>query len=98
DLPKFKPASLDEVRRRCAAPDFDPGLRLYAIENGRAVGYTTFAASGRIGFPWCRRGFERYAEPLFEALLAALRQRGIAHAWAAYRADWTDVAEFFARH
>jgi hypothetical protein len=98
DLPKFKPASLDEVRRRCAAPDFDPATRLYAIDGGRPVGYATFAASGRIGFPWCRRGFEQHAEPLFDALLAAMRQRGIVRGWAAYRADWTGVADFFVRH
>ena len=31
-LPKFKPATLDEVRRRCRAADFDVGSRFFAIE------------------------------------------------------------------
>lgn len=98
DLPKFKPASLDEVRRRCAAPDFDPTTRLYAIENGRPVGYATFAISGRVGVPWCRRGCEQHAAPLFAATLDAMRQRGLTHAWAAYRADWSPVAAFLTQH
>jgi hypothetical protein len=98
DLPKFKPATLDEVRRRCAAADFDPTTRLYAVEGGRVVGYTTFSASGRVGFPWCRRGFEQHAEPLFAALLDAMRQRRILRAWAAYRGDWLGVAEFLGKH
>jgi hypothetical protein len=77
DLPKFKPATLDEVRRRVKAHDFDPTTRLYAVQSGRPVAYITFAASGRIGYPWCRKGAEQWAEPLLEAVLNALRQRGI---------------------
>src|SRR5713101_7577577 len=38
-LPKFKPATLDEVRRRCRAADFDPSTRFYAVEGDRPVGY-----------------------------------------------------------
>ena len=32
DLPKFKPATLDEVRRRHRGSDFDPTARFFAIE------------------------------------------------------------------
>src|SRR5205809_1066061 len=38
-LPKFKPATLDEVRRRCRAPEFDPQTRFFAIDNEQPVGY-----------------------------------------------------------
>jgi hypothetical protein len=98
DLPKYKPATLDEVRRRLRAPDFDPGTRLYAIENGRPVGYATFAASGRIGFPWCRKGAEQHREPLLEAVLEAMKQRALSRAWAAYRGDWAPLRDFFMAH
>jgi len=98
DLPKFKPASLDEVRRRCAAPDFDPTTRLYAIDNGRPVGYATFSASGRVGVPWCRRGFEHLADELLKAALAEMKRRGLTSAWAGYRGDWPTVAEFLGKH
>src|SRR5213075_3432989 len=53
-LPKFKPASLDEVRRRVRDPGFDPGTRFFAEEDGRPVGYATFSADGRVSYPWCR--------------------------------------------
>ena len=42
--------------------------------------------NGRIGFPWCRAGSERFAEPLFTAALDSLRGRGIGRAYAAYAA------------
>src|SRR5262245_42221951 len=80
ELPKFKPATVDEVRRRCRAADFDPATRLYAIEDGRPVAYATFQPNGRVSFPWCRKGRERWAGPLFDQVLAALRARGIARA------------------
>src|SRR4051812_4327247 len=47
-LPRFKPATLDELRRRLRGPDFDPSSRFYALADGRPVGYATFAASGRV--------------------------------------------------
>src|SRR5262249_1889585 len=88
-LPGFKPATLDEVRRRCRAADFSPAMRLYAEEADQVVGYATFADSGRINFPWCRKGHEACATPLFQRTIEAMRQRGLKRAFAAYRADWT---------
>lgn len=98
DLPKFKAATLDEVRRRCRPPEFDPTTRAFAVEAGRPIGYASFYPNGRIGFPWCRRGQEAAAEPLLEHVLAALRQRGVKKAFAAYRADWQPQREFFLAH
>src|SRR5581483_2809788 len=95
DLPRFKPATLDEVRRRLTGPDFDPSARFYALANGRPAAYATFQANGRVSFPWCRRGHEALAEPLFLHMLAAMRQRGHKKAFAAYRGDWPVVKEFF---
>jgi hypothetical protein len=97
-LPKFKPATLDEIRRRCRAPDFDPGTRFFAVADGRPVGYATFHGNGRVSFPWCRPGHEALAEPLFDAVLAAMRARGLPRAFAAYRADWTGPGDFFTAH
>src|SRR5438874_4371937 len=97
-LPKFKPATLDEVRRRCSAPGFDPRSRFFAIEDGQTVGYASFHANGRISYPWCRKGFERWAKPLLEAVLQAMRERGMKQALAAYRQDWTAPKQFFLEH
>jgi hypothetical protein len=97
-LPKFKAATLDEIRRRCHADDFDPTTRFYAEVKGRVVGYATFQSSGRVSFPWTRAGHEAAAEPLFEAVLQAMKARGLLRAFAAYRADWTTQSEFFQRH
>jgi hypothetical protein len=94
-LPRFKPATLDEVRRRLRGPDFDPTARFYALANGRPVGYATFSAAGRVGFPWCRKGHEAMAAPLLDAVLDGMRQRGLKSAFAAYRADWPSVRAFF---
>ena len=98
DLPKFKPATLDELRRRLRGPDFDPGARFFAVEGGRPVGYAAFHANGRVSFPWCRKGSEQWAEPLLEAVLQAMRQRGLPSAFAAYRADWPAQRDFFLGH
>lgn len=97
-LPHFKPAGLQEVRRRTQAADFDPGMRFVAHENGQPLGYVNFNANGRMSYPWCRKGCERAAEPLFEAMLQTLRQRRIKNVFAAYRADWQPVLDFFTRH
>jgi hypothetical protein len=97
-LPKFKPATLDEVRRRCRAPDFDPGTRFFAVADGPPVGYASFHANGRVSFPWCRPGHEAQAEPLFAAVLEAMRGRGLTRAFAAYRGDWPAQGEFFLAH
>jgi hypothetical protein len=98
DLPRFKPATLDEIRRRVRAGDFDPGTRFFAIADGQPVGYASFHANGRVSYPWCRRGHERHATPLFEAVLGEMRRRQIATAFAAYRGDWPALAAFFEAH
>jgi hypothetical protein len=98
DLPKFKPAMLDEVRRRCSAADFDPAARFYALAGGRPVGYVTFQANGRVSYPWCRRGHEAHAAPLLEHALQAMRARGMTSAFAAYRGDWPAQRDFFLAH
>src|SRR5262245_48741324 len=98
DLPKFKPATLDEVRRRGRAPDFDPSGRFVADVNGRPVGYAGFHRNGRVSFPWCRKGHEDQSEPLFQAVLQAMQARRMHKAFAAYRADWRTQCEFFTAH
>ncbi len=95
DLPKFKVATIDEVRRRLRGPDFDAGARFYALVNDRPVAYATFQANGRVNYPWCRKGHENQAEPLFEQVLQAMKARGVRRAFAAYRADWQPQREFF---
>jgi hypothetical protein len=97
-LPRFKPTTLDEVRRRCRGPDFDPCTRLFALAGGRPVGYLTFHPNGRVSYPWCRKGHEALAEPLFEAALEAMRQRGWRRVFAAYRGDWPAQRDFFLGH
>jgi hypothetical protein len=98
ELSKFKPASLDEVRRRCLSPDFDKNQVLFAEENDQPVGYATFAKNGRVSYPWCRKGKEAWAEPLFQAVLEAMRKTGMKTAFAAYRGDWPIQKEFFLKH
>jgi hypothetical protein len=98
DLPKFKAATLEDVRRRRHAPDFDASARFYAEENGSVVGYAHFLANGRANYPWCRKGHEQHAGPLFEAVINAMRQRGMKKAFAAYRADWAPQSAFFLEH
>jgi hypothetical protein len=94
-FPKFKPATVVEVRRRCQARDFDPGSRFYAEEGSEVVGYASFQANGRVSYPWCRPCHEHVAGPLFERVLGALRDRGHRTAFAVYRGDWAAVREFF---
>jgi len=96
-LPGFKPAQETEVQKRVRARGFDPGTRFYAEEGGQAVGYCTLdPGQERVSFPWCKPGFEAVAPPLFDAVLAAARQRGIKKVFAAYRRDWDPVNKFFA--
>ena len=97
-FPKFKPATVDEVARRARARDFDSGARFYAEVNGRVVGYCNFHPNGRVSYPWCRRGHEQAAEPLFEAALTAMRGRDMKSVFAAYRGDWSGTKEFFLVH
>lgn len=97
-LPKFKPATVHEIQRRVRVRDFDPALRVYAEDDGQVVGYAVANPNGRIGYPWCLEGHERWREPLFEAMLAELKSRGVPRAFAAYRADWSPVLDFFVVH
>ena len=90
-LPGFKVATVEEVARRHRAADFDPGTKLYAELDGRVVGYISFSTSGRISVPWCLADAAEARGPLMSAALCALKGRGLARAWAAYRADWTGV-------
>src|SRR5262249_9216239 len=97
DLPRFKPATLDEVRRRTHV-DFDPTTHFFAVAGGLPVGYATFHRNGRISYPWCRKGQEQAAEPLLERVLEEMQLRGLPIAFAAYRKDWTAQGEFFLAH
>ncbi|MBN9520002.1 hypothetical protein J0H58_15990 [bacterium] len=96
-LPGFKPATEDDVRRRTRARGFDPGSRFYAVENDQVVGYCVLEADqGRIGYPWCLKGYEAAVEELFVAALTAARERGLRKLLTAYRRDWDAVLGFFA--
>jgi hypothetical protein len=97
-LPKFKAATLDEVRRRCHAADFDPATRFYAEDKGLVVGYATFQPNGRVSFPWTRANHEAAAESLLDAVIQAMKARGLTRAFAAYRGDWTGQRDFFLQH
>jgi hypothetical protein len=94
-LPKFKAATVPEVQRRVRSRDFDPSTRFYAKQDGEVVGYCTIQANGRVGFPWCLPGHEAQTEPLLEAALTGLRQRGARRAFTAYRSDWPAINQFF---
>lgn len=95
EFPKFKPATAIEALRRIRVRDFDPTTRFYAEHDGQIVGYGVIHSTGRISYPWVLAGYESHREALFEAMLAGLRTRGIAKAWAAYRSDWTEVQDAF---
>lgn len=96
-LPGFKPATEDDVRRRTRARGFDPTSRFYAVENDMVVGYCLLEPDqGRIGYPWCRKGFESAGRELYETTLAGARERGIQSLFVAYRRDWDAVLGFFA--
>jgi hypothetical protein len=98
ELPKFKPATLDEIRRRCLSPEFDPSGRLFGVAGNRPVAYLNVHTSGRIGYPWCRKGHEGFAERLLEHALELLRQRRMPCAWTAYRSEWGPQRDFFQTH
>jgi hypothetical protein len=97
-LPGFKPATVDEINRRSQSNDFDPRSRLYATDHGEVVGYAVFGSGGRVSYPWCLPGTEELREPLLDALLAEMRKRRLARAWAAYRGDWALVLDFLRQH
>ena len=94
-FPGFKPATLDEIRRRLSSPDKDPTTRLYAIENDQCVGYISFHQHGRVGYPWSRPGKESCQSLLLDEALSRLKQQGRTKTFAAYHAGWSKVADFF---
>jgi GNAT superfamily N-acetyltransferase/ribosomal protein S18 acetylase RimI-like enzyme len=94
-LPKFKPATVDDVRRRCREPGFDPATRIYAEDAGQIVGYVVFNPDGRVSYPWCRKGREHAAEQLFQRALHTMQKEGLPLAYAVYRGDWPEIAGFF---
>jgi len=95
ELPRFKPTSLDELRRRTKSTDYNPFGRFFAEVGGRVVGYCGFHSNGRVCYPWCRKGHEDQAEPLFHAVLQAMQQQGLRKTFAAYRTDWKVQSEYF---
>ena len=94
-LPAFKPANVDEVLRRFASAEFDPGAKLYAEADGAVVGYAVFNPNGRVSYPWCAAGHDDARRPLLDGILSLMRDGGFAEAWAAYRDDWAPVQAFF---
>jgi hypothetical protein len=94
-LPAFKPASADEIARRYQGDDTDPGSRLYAVIDEEVVGYAVFCENGRVSYPWCLPGADEVREALLGGLLDEMGRRGLPEAWAAYRADWSTVLDFF---
>ena len=98
ELPRFKPATLPEVQRRTRARDFDPSMRFFFEEGGKPVAYALFNPNGRVNYPWCRKGHEACAEPLFQHVLGEMRRRGFRQAFAAYRDDWPQINDFFLAH
>jgi hypothetical protein len=97
-LPKFKPATAEEISRRYRLTDTDPKTKFYAVEDNQIIGYAVYSLNGRISYPWHRAGCEQACEPLLREVLAALRAHGLTQAWAAYRADWEPVQAFFRQH
>ena len=96
-LPGFKAATADDVKKRTRGRGFDPAARFYAEDGGQVVGYCTFEPEqGRVSYPWCKKGYEAAAEPLFDAVLRSARDRGVTKVFAAYRRDWQPVLQFFA--
>ncbi len=95
---KFKAASIVDIQRRTQAKDFDPATRLYAEEAGAVVGYCSFQANGRVGYPWCLPDHEAAAEPLLARTLQTMKERGISTAFSAYRKDWPAINDFFVKH
>ncbi len=96
-LPGFKPATAEDVKKRTRGRGFDPAARFYAEAGGAVVGYCVLEPDqGRVSFPWCRKGHEAAAGPLFDAAVGSARARGLTRLFAAYRRDWHPVLQFFA--
>jgi hypothetical protein len=97
-LPGFKPAKPDEVARRIHSGAIDPRAMFYATQNGEVVGYAAFSSNGRISVPWSLPDEQIVREPLLATMVAEMNIRGLAEAWAAYRADWSPVLDFLREH
>ena len=98
-LPGFKPALAADVLKRTRARGFDPECRFYAVDNGQVVGYCVLEPEqARVSVPWCKKGHEAVATPLFDAVLSAARDRHLSRVFAAYRRDWDATWRFFADH
>lgn len=97
-LPKFKPATTQDVQRRTRARGFDPETRFYAEVANQVVAYCVSLPNGRVSYPWALPSYEAAQEPLMDAALEGLRRRGVARAFAAYRSDWPTMNEFFRDH
>jgi hypothetical protein len=97
-LTKFKPATVAEVQRRVKARDFDPDSRFYAEVDGKVVGYANYSANGRVSYPWTLPGHDQVRQPLWDAMLQAMKRRGQRKVFAAYREDWSSVHQFFLEH
>lgn len=93
-LPRFKPATTQEVQRRCRARDFDPAAHCFVEEMGETVGYAHYSANGRVSNAWTLPGYEALAGPLLTQVLNRMKERGLRKAFAAYRGDWLDVHDF----
>jgi hypothetical protein len=94
-LPGFKPATADDVKKRTRGRGFDPTARFYAEDGGQVIGYCALEPEqNRISFPWCKKGHESAAGPLFDAALRSARDRGLTSVFAAYRHDWQPVLQF----
>ncbi len=95
-LPGFKPATAEEVKRRTRRRGFDSTARFYAEENQQVVGYCVLEPdTGRISYPWCKKGFEAASPLLFDAALRSAQEHGLKTIFAAYRPDWESVQNFF---
>lgn len=98
-LPGFKPAQSADIQKRTRARGFDPDTRHYAVVDGQVVGYCVLEPEqGRVSYPWCKKGHEAAAKPLFDAVLGAARDRHIPRVFCAYRRDWDAVWRFFTDH
>src|SRR5262249_49888135 len=86
------------VRRRGRAADYDPSTRFLALADGQPVGYAGFHTNGRVSYPWCRKSHEAAAQPLFDRVIQAMKERGLARAFTAYRADWPAQKDFFQKN
>ncbi len=96
-LPGFKAATADDVKKRTRGRAFESDTRFYAEDGGQVIGYCVLEPEqARISFPWCKKGHEAAAGPLFDAALGAARARGLTSVFAAYRRDWQPVLQFFA--